>query len=71
MRDDKSFRLKTVTLEDIARAKANTTAAGWPVAKWMLFCEWAIQRGLIVEMYAAKSTVSKYIYLSPTLRGPK
>lgn len=36
---------------------------GWPVPKWIVFCEKMIDAGWKVSLYRAKTTVSKYIYI--------
>lgn len=35
----------------------------YPIPKWIIFCKEMIRRGWVVKLHAAKTTVSKYIYL--------
>ena len=37
---------------------------GFPKPKWITFCEVMLRRGFAVSLHEAKTTVSKYIYVS-------
>lgn len=43
---------------------AKMVAAGYSIPKWIIFCDRLLRKDLNVELYEAKSTVSKYIHIS-------
>lgn len=55
----------------LERKKAKLAEGGWPVSKWITFCEKMIAAGFSVFVYEAKSTRSKYIYVVQEKRSFK
>lgn len=50
------------------RRASNAIAKGYPKAKWVVFCEAMLKRGVTLTLYEAKHTFSKYITVH---NGPK
>lgn len=59
--EDNMVYLDQVSLN---RMKPRYEKSGYSIPKWIQFCEAAISMGFRVGVYAAVTTVSKYIYLS-------
>lgn len=47
--------------DEIDNRKDHAERNGYPVPKWILFCETLMEHGFTVHLYYAKTTVSKYI----------
>lgn len=54
---------RNLTIKFLNELKPKYLRSGYPIPKWMIFSETLIKRGWIVKMYAAKTTVSKYLYI--------
>lgn len=52
-----------VSKKFLEKKKAILANGGWPVSKWILFCEQLLARGYHVVVYEAKTTRSKYVYV--------
>lgn len=52
------------------RAKASTDK-GYSVQKWIEFCRWALDFGMVVFLYESTSTVSKYVFVAKTEKGTR
>lgn len=44
--------------------KERLVAGGWPISKWITFCEEMLQAGYVVNVYESQTTRSKYVYVS-------
>ncbi|NRA76833.1 MAG: hypothetical protein HRU18_01385 [Pseudoalteromonas sp.] len=51
-----------ITTEYLDSREKATIKAGYSSPKWIGYCREVMSKGIRVEMYEAKSTVSKYIY---------
>jgi len=52
-----------LTLDYLESLKPNYEKNGYPVPKWIIFSETLINWGFVVELYRAKTTYSKYLYV--------
>lgn len=52
-----------VSKKFLEKKKAILANGGWPVSKWIIFCEQLLARGYQVVVYEAKTTRSKYVYV--------
>lgn len=43
--------------------KPKYTAKGYPIPKWIIFCETMLHHGWGVFLYRAQTSVSKYVYI--------
>lgn len=55
--------MKKMSIEKIQGMKEGLQKAGYPVSKWLIFCETMLNRGYKVSVYCAKTTYSKYVYV--------
>lgn len=58
---------KKVTLELLSSKTANN----YPKQKWIMFCEYFLQKGYELTLYEARRTVSKYITISNGIKSCK
>lgn len=56
-------RYNMTTLAALEERGRGLQAAGWPVSKWITFAIDCIALGLLVGIYEAKTTRSKYVYV--------
>lgn len=52
-----------MSLDHLKKLKPRYIQNGYPVPKWIKFCETMIKHGWRVKVYQAYKTVSKYIYI--------
>lgn len=51
------------TLQTYAERRLRAQTRGYPIPKWVCFCQDMLDLGLDVRFVDAKTTVSKYVYL--------
>ena len=59
------------TLDTLRERARRLKAGGWPISKWILFCVDCINLGLVVGVYEAKTTRSKYVYVLDAARSQR
>ena len=52
----------------LEKRKKKLLAGGWPISKWISFCETMQARGFLTRVYESRSTRSKYVYV---IRGER
>lgn len=53
----------TITKKFLAERARRAIAGGYPVPKWVQFCEAMLAKGYTVTLYEARKTVSKYLFV--------
>ena len=64
MYSPKRIRLEQLTKEKLDKRKPFYEKNGYSIPKWIFFCETLIDKGWDCNLYDAKATVSKYVYIS-------
>lgn len=59
-----------VTKGFLEAKKKKLSAGGWPVSKWIQFCEAMLNDGYHLTVMEAWTTKSKYIYVTNSNRAP-
>jgi len=56
--------LTEITQEKLDSYKPRYLKGGYPVPKWIVFCEGALKLGFKVSLHRAHTTFSKYIFIT-------
>lgn len=56
--------LEEINAARLEELKKQYKADGWPVPKWLQFCEAMLHDGWTVRVYRAQTTISKYVHIT-------
>ncbi len=57
-------KYKTLSTEYLDSLKPSYTSQDYPIPKWIIFSQTLIKDGWVVRLYRAKTTFSKYLFIS-------